>query len=1297
MDPSIHTYTISPNNPGVTDFYELEPEDLTEEVIRGGVAIEKRDAVTGKTPQGDASFAGIKFDIVNDSDNPVVVNGKTCAPGSVAMTITTDAKGMATTGPNALPYGDYIVRESATNNSMQKTFDEEIPVTISGDGEMHTLTAENEVVRGGIAIKKLDSQTGATPQGNADFSGIIFEIVNRSANPVEVDGQTYATGTVVATLTTDADGRASTADDALPFGRYEVRESATNESMLLTFQPQTVTISENKKVYPATAEDDVVRGGLSVEKRDTITGATPQGDADFSGIQFEIINKSRNPVIVNDKSFAPDEVVLTLTTDSQGKASTANDALPFGEYLLHESATNESMLNTAPDQPVIVSEHHEVYSFVAENEVVRGGVLIEKRDLESGLLTPLGGASLDGTLFEITNKSRNAVYVDGALYEPESVCLTIEVKDGVAQSDVRALPYGSYELAESKPGTGYLWTDKTIRPFEVLIDGSVKEYREGDAAYNQVKRGDLRFVKVGEDNMHRFANVLFKLTSQTTGESHILLTDENGEVRTETKWNPHSQNTNGNDDTEDYDNLAGTWFGLTTEGWMVETQDGLCALPFDHYCLEELRCPGNEGYELVTVPDISITRDSTVIELGTIDDKFEGKPEIGTTATVDGEKLADPLGEVTLVDTVSYSGLTIGKTYKLSGILMDKSTGEPLEIGGQQVTAEKEFTPKSENGTVDLEYTFDASTLVGRAVVVFETLYQDGSEAASHDDIEDEGQTVIFRNPKIGTTATVDGEKTADPLGKVTLIDNVAYSGLTPGKTYNVKGVLMDKSTNEKLLVDGKEVTAEATFTAPKAEGSIDIPFTFDASGLAGKSVVVFESLYRDSLELAAHTDIDDEGQTIDFGKPDIKTTATINGNKITDPLGEVTIVDTVEYTGLTIGKTYNVKGVLMDKSTGEKLLVDGKEITSSAEFTAEKENGTVEVSFTFDCSGLAGKSIVVFETLYQDGLGLAVHADIEDEAQTVTVNPKGGLIIKKTAEDNFVEGISFLVTGKDYAETFKTDAQGEIYIQDLLPGEYLVTELENEVTARYEIEAGKTVTVEAGEDAATVEFHNKLHRGNILGRKTNEAKKPLTGVVFGLFPEGATEFPMKDAIATAQTSHDGSFLFGNVPYGKYLLVELESLPGYVLLQEPVPVEVDADEVRLSDIINEKGRISITKVDADTGKPLAGAKLQILDKDGKVVVEWTSDDKAHVIGLLPVGDYVLHEESAPKGYAKAEDIKFTVEEDTTTLELVMKDKPTGTTTTTVPNTGDFGWVAVLAVLGLSLLGAGLAVFFGRKK
>lgn len=195
----------------------------------------------------------------------------------------------------------------------------------------------------------------------------------------------------------------------------------------------------------------------------------------------------------------------------------------------------------------------------------------------------------------------NPVYVNGALYAPGEVCATIEVVDGIAQTDTRALPYGSYQMVESKPGEGYLHTDQTVRSFQIRKDGEVIEFRDGDAAYNQVVRGDLQFIKVGEggdSNMHRFANVAFKLTSQTTGESHIVVTDENGEVRTTTEWNLHSQNTNGNDGVEDetlWNDHAGTWFGLTTEGWMVDVQDELCALPYDTYTLEELPCKGIRG------------------------------------------------------------------------------------------------------------------------------------------------------------------------------------------------------------------------------------------------------------------------------------------------------------------------------------------------------------------------------------------------------------------------------------------------------------------------------------------------------------------------------------------------------------------------------------------------------------------------------------------------------------------------------------------------------------------------------
>ena len=1391
LDTEVHTYTVD-GSQLIGDVYELEVDDLTEDVMRGGLTIQKLDSQTGTTPQGDASLEGISFEIVNDSQNPVVVNGNTAAPGQVAMTITTNAAGVATTGENALPYGEYTVRESATNDSMLKTFDEEISVTIDSDGVMLEYEAENEVVRGGIDISKEDSQMGTTPQGNSSFAGISFEVVNRSANPVVVDGQTYAVGDVVMTFTTDELGHASTGNDVLPYGTYEVRESATNESMLLTWQGETVQVRQNGHSVSVTAVDEVERGGLAVEKQDSITGSTPQGDADFEGITFQIINNSRNPVMVEGQKYQPGEVVKTLVTDDQGKASTSDDLLPYGEYILRESATNESMLLTAPDQTVLVEDDGVIYEFTMADEVVRGGVLIEKRDLESGLLTPLGGASLDGTLFEITNKSVNSVYVDGALYAPGEVCATIEVVDGVAQTDARALPYGSYQLVETKPGEGYLHTDQTVRSFQIRQDGQVIEFRDGDAAYNQVVRGDLQFIKVGEGgetNMGRFANVAFKLISETTGEEHIVVTDENGEVRTETEWNPHSQNTNGNDGVEDeaaWDDHAGTWFGLTTEGWMVETQDGLCALPFDTYTLEELPCEGNQGYELVKVPNITISRNNTVIYLGTIDDQFEGIPEIGTTATVDGEHTAEPAGEVTLVDTVTYKNLKVGQTYKLSGVLMDKETGEPLLVNEQPVTTELEFTPTSSEGSVELTYTFDASALAGRSVVVFEDLYQDENVVASHADINDEGQTVTFGQPEIGTTATIDGEKTAqpteqititdtveysgltagekyklvgvlmdketgeplligegeeqtqvtseatftpaepngtidvlfifdasaltgkavvvfetlyigeeevtshtniedegqtvtfvegpkigttatvdgqhtaEPTGEIAIVDVVEYTGLTPDGTYTISGVLMDKATGEPLLVDNAEVTAEVEFTPESADGTVELTYTLDASALAGTTIVVFETLYSDGVEIAAHADINDENQTVEITepeKPTLVTTATVDGQHTAEPTGKITIVDVVEYTGLTPGKLYTISGVLMDKATGEPLLVDEAEVTVEVEFTPESADGTVELTYTLDASTLAGTTIVVFETLYSGGVEIAAHADINDEAQTVTINPKGGLLIQKASEDGVLEGFTFLVEGEGYSETFTTDGAGTIYIEDLAPGEYTITEQESELTTRYEIPAGQTVTVTA-EEATTVEFYNALLRGKITGHKTGAEQAPLEGVTFGLFDAKATEFTEETAIEVTSSNEAGEFTF-EAPYGNYKVKELETAPGYVTMKESIAVELDKTDVDLEDIANSQTVVHFSKVDAETGEELPGAVLELYAPDGSLLDTWETTDIPHVIPGLPVGEgYVLREVTAPEGFEVAADVTFNVEDTTEIQTITMEDEKT---------------------------------------
>lgn len=344
--------------------------------------------------------------------------------------------------------------------------------------------------------------------------------------------------------------------------------------------------------------------------------------------------------------------------------------------------------------------------------------------------------------------------------------------------------------------------------------------------------------------------------------------------------------------------------------------------------------------------------------------------------------------DVTLTDTVAYRNLVPGKTYTISGTLMDQRTGKAVIVNGKAVTSSVDFTPDTADGETTVDFHFNTNGLDDTTVVVFEKMFYGKAEIAAHEDINDKGQTIYI--PSVKTTA-ID-EKTATKLTlaekDIHIVDKVAYRNLVPGEKYTVTGTAIDKTTGETLKDDaGKDVTAKASFKAEKANGTVDVEFVFDGSTLAGKTVVMYENIYYNNKLVGVHADISDEAQIIYV--PSVKTAATDTKTetKLTYAEKDIKITDTVEYTNLIPGKTYKVTGTAMDKKTGKVIKdADGKAVTSEAEITPETADGKVDVDFIFDGSNLAGKTIVMFEEIrYEDKL-IGVHADINDEAQTIYV-----------------------------------------------------------------------------------------------------------------------------------------------------------------------------------------------------------------------------------------------------------------------------------------------------------------------
>lgn len=1114
--------------------------------VSGGEAIIGVTVPTSHSQAG-AGFFKIGWRVIaghinlhKTSANPDITNGNDCyslegaeftvlnATGQTMGVLTTNANG--DTNTLELPEGTYTVRETKPPKGYLPAPDQQ--VTVHG-GQTTTVQVQDKASFDPvmIALGKFDGDkeynANNLPQGSASLEGAEFTIdyfdtVDYDSYDALKKAGVKPTRTWV--VRTDENGRAFLDNDSLvsgdelyyqdgvpilPRGSLAVYESKAPTGYKLNSKVDFQKIQDNYLEGVTTFNmpeipETVIRGGVSVQKLDSETGQTPQGGADFSGITFSIINDNPNAVTVDGKSHNPGQTVKTIVTDKNGVAKTSANCLPFGKYIIRETATNDDYLNTSNEMRVTVSEDGKMYSFTAKDDIVRGGVKITKHDIETGTGDPLGGASIDGTQFEIKSLNDKPVIVGGVTYTKGQVIHpTLTIKDGEAKTGEHWLPFGLYSIQEVKAGEGYLLTDGEPHEFRIAKDG-VLVNPFGGAFENQVMRSDLEFTKKGDDGQDRLAGVAFKLTSKTTGESHVVVTDENGYFSSASSWNKHTHETNANDwalDAEDVidssklDATAGVWFGGTTP------DDSKGALPYDTYDIEELRCTANEGYQLIET-SVIVSRDGKVYDFGTLTDV---KASITTKAydPMDGDSNIGMGNFITIEDKVAYANLFTGRNYKLVAELHDAKTGDVLFDGK---TVEHTFTAQEPSGFEVIRIDgIDTFGLAGETITVYEKLYDEGgSLIAKHTDKDDVNQQVTVIAPEIGTTAVdgADGDKLVSTDDAATVVDTVHYKNLIPGRSYALVGALLVKKTaedgevtGEPLMVDGAPVVSHTTFTPETADGDVDVTFTFDSLALKdGTQLVAAEVLFGIPLEpsdltepdadallelmenaedvstfLAKHFDIEDLGQTVTIKNPKIATTA-LDGidndkNVVTD--NETVIVDTVEYHNLVPGKEYTLKGSMQVK--GEKdgkpvatpLEVGGETVTAETTFTPEAAHGTVNVTFAFDSRDLEdGTQLVVFENLERNGNVLVTHEDIEDINQMVVVTVPG---ISTSARDG-IDG------DKDVVVDDETTVIDTVEYKNVIPGKTYtlkgslhvkVTDEEGNVTEKALEVDGKPVTAE--------------------------------------------------------------------------------------------------------------------------------------------------------------------------------------------------------------------------------------------
>ena len=988
-------------------------------------------SVSGTTlvPYGDASLQDVITGVENDADpirayfkvktssgNLKLV--KTSEDGNVAnIEFTVNGDGYSKTAKTNskgefeltdLVPGKYTVTEhTPTEHAEQKS------KTVNVEsGKTVTVSFSNVLKKWNLTVTKTDAETKSA-QGDATLAGAVYGI--------------YDNGEVVDKYTTDKNGSFTTSYYVCG-DKWTLKEIEPSEGYLLDeteyhigAEAKKYTIENNSISIGVT--EDILKGKISIIKH-TDDGST-KIETPEKGAEFQVYLKSSGSYAKATESERD-----TLVCDEYGFAETKD--LPYGTYTVHQTKGWNGTESIA-DFDVFISENNKTYKYLINNASLESYVKMVKVDSETGKQIPYSGAGFQiyspkGELVTMKYTYPIVTEIDTFYTNSEGYLITPE-----------SLPYGKgYSVVEVQAPYGYI-LDSTPVHFDITAENTSEE-------------NGVTIVKAEKKNTPQKGTI----TVEKTGEIFSNVTAVGG----------------------GYTDESGNDVALTTVYQPEYSVSGLSGAVFEIYADEDITTP--DGTVRAKKDELVATLKTNTKGTATSKQLYIGKYRVVETVAPYGTVINPEPHTVEL----TYSGQNEKVTNTSTSFTNDRQKveidltkileqDEKFNIGSNDEILNVSFglyadeDLKASNGTVIptnglLEIiscdekgkaTFTTDLPIGK-------YYVKENSTDNHYILSDRKYPVVFEYAGQDTASVHISVNDGDPLG-----NEIIYG--------TIKGLKIDRETGENIAgalfglfgINETEFTEEtAILTSESNEEGI---FTFE-------NVPYGEYIIRE-LKPAEGYLPNEENYTVTISEnkeiieitiendkiPELGTTATIDGKKEFTVNGDITIDDVVSYKHLTAGKEYTIKGVLMDKATGKAFLVDGKEVKSTVKYTApipedgsKYVSGTVDVTFKFDGSALAGKAVVAFEDVTYKGITVFTHADINDNDQT----------------DYFPDGHTTITDNNTKDQI--TYAQGEISITDTVHYEGLLAEREYEVTGvLYDKKTAKPLKIDGKEVTASAKF----------------------------------------------------------------------------------------------------------------------------------------------------------------------------------------------------------------------------------